>query len=437
MMNMKDAARSFHSSFIIPHSSFFSGAAMEIVERAVEVDAPVESVFELLSDFESYPLWMRAVGEVRRTGRRRFLWRADAPAGRRVGWETETVVFEPDRRIVWRAVGGDVDVEGEVVLSETDRGTTLLRLVLGYGAPDERAALLVGRHPARQLDEDLARFARIAERRARQESSERGERRRPAARDERGVIWGDARGRGESDRRREEWAGRGPEERAGRGREPGGERVFRGEEGGRERRSELRERDRRFGEERRFERGGYERRSEGGERERRFEHGGRERRLEEEGREGRFESEARHAEALREAHRRQAEDARRYRDERERGRLRRERTSAGDDERGRRDDEDFPRARGRDERAPQEGGREEARGRREDERDAARRGRGGTEGGADERESSYRPRYALTPRERGMFAGNPNREEFGRMSRRGIDRLLDEEPPSRRWRGDD
>ena len=274
---------------------------MQIVERTVEVDAPLESVFELLSDFESYPLWMRAVGDVRRTGRRTTLWRADAPAGGRVEWEAETVVFEPDRRIVWRSVGGDVETEGEVVLSETDRGTTLLRLVLGYGAPDARAALLVGRHPARQLDEDLARFARLAERRARDERegpagrererrndgerSERGEPRGLSARDEyerrgggRGVIWGDARGRGYRD-------------------EEGTRRFERGERGGR---FERREREGRFAENEREAR------------------------------------EARHEEALRETHRRQAEHLRRYREERERGRLPRGRTRGDGGERGRR-----------------------------------------------------------------------------------------------------
>ena len=39
---------------------------MERVERFVEIDAPVEVVFDRLSDFESFPRWMRNIREVRR-----------------------------------------------------------------------------------------------------------------------------------------------------------------------------------------------------------------------------------------------------------------------------------------------------------------------------------------------------------------------------------
>jgi uncharacterized protein YndB with AHSA1/START domain len=143
---------------------------MQRTEKTIEISAPVERVFDLFSDFESFPRWMSHIREVRYTGRRYTRWTADAPLGSSVEWEAETTHFEPDRRIAWRSVRGDVDTEGEVVFQETSRGTTLVRVVLGYDPPAGRfgamVARLFGSNPEQQLEEDLERFASVAEERS-------------------------------------------------------------------------------------------------------------------------------------------------------------------------------------------------------------------------------------------------------------------------------
>lgn len=181
---------------------------MERFERYVEVDAPVGRVFDLLSDFESYPRWMANVRGVWRAGRRVAHWVVGTALDIDVEWDAEVTAFVPDRRVVWRAVRGDVHADGEFVLAETPDGTTLVRFVLGYDTPGgrtgARAARFFGRHPGRQLEEDLARFKRLAEgggRRAREEREEFASRdeerrgRRDAARGARHVADGGGRGR--------------------------------------------------------------------------------------------------------------------------------------------------------------------------------------------------------------------------------------------------
>jgi len=140
---------------------------MQRTEKIIEIDAPVERVFDLFSDFESFPRWMRNIKEVRYTGWRYTRWTAEAPLGSSVEWEAETVHFEPDRRIAWRTVRGDVYTEGEVIFEETRRGTTRMRVVLGYDPPAGRLGALVaslfGKNPEHQLEEDLERFADVVE----------------------------------------------------------------------------------------------------------------------------------------------------------------------------------------------------------------------------------------------------------------------------------
>lgn len=140
---------------------------MQRTEKIIEINAPVERVFDLFSDFESFPRWMSHIKEVRYTGRRYTRWTAEAPLGSSVEWEAETIAFEPDRRIAWRSVRGDVETEGEVVFQETARGTTLVRVRLGFDPPAGRLGALVARlfgtNPEEQLEEDLERFAEVAE----------------------------------------------------------------------------------------------------------------------------------------------------------------------------------------------------------------------------------------------------------------------------------
>jgi uncharacterized protein YndB with AHSA1/START domain len=156
---------------------------MRRYERFVEINAPVECVFDLFADFEATPRWAGGVRGVRRTGRRTFLWVADTALDIDVEWEAEVVVFAPDRRLVWRSVGGDIRADCEAVFSTTPEGTTLLRVVRGYDTPGGRTGRAVarffGRHPDEQLEEDLGRLRRLAERTPRPRGGERGAGRAP------------------------------------------------------------------------------------------------------------------------------------------------------------------------------------------------------------------------------------------------------------------
>jgi uncharacterized membrane protein len=142
---------------------------MERTKKVIEIDAPVEVVFDLYSDFEKFPKWMKNIKEVRCTGERLTKWTADAPL-MDIEWEAETTEFEPNRRISWRTVRGDVEMEGDVHFEETERGTTQMSISLGYEPPAGRlgslVAHLLGSDPEKQIDEDFKQFARMAERHA-------------------------------------------------------------------------------------------------------------------------------------------------------------------------------------------------------------------------------------------------------------------------------
>jgi uncharacterized membrane protein len=155
---------------------------MERTEKVIEINAPLGVVFDLYSDFEKFPEWMKSLKEVRRVDESHTKWIADVPL-MTVEWEAETTTFEPRRRIAWRTVRGDVEMEGDVTFDETKMGTTRMHILLGYEPPAGRLgsliAHLLGSDPEKQIDEELKRFTQMAESRAREYVSE-GARRRAA-----------------------------------------------------------------------------------------------------------------------------------------------------------------------------------------------------------------------------------------------------------------
>lgn len=140
---------------------------MERTEKSIEINAQVDVVFSLYSDFENFPQWMRHIKEVRHTGENYTRWTADAPLGTSVEWESEMTAFEPNRRIAWRTVRGDVEMEGEVTFAETGRGTTMMHVALAYKPPAGHLGTLVaklfGNDPEEEIDEELQRFKKLAE----------------------------------------------------------------------------------------------------------------------------------------------------------------------------------------------------------------------------------------------------------------------------------
>lgn len=369
---------------------------MQRVERFIEINAPVEQVFDLFSDFESFPRWMRNIRDVRRTGRRTTHWVCETALDMDIEWEAELTVYEPDHRIVWRSFRGDVDTDGEAIFTESPHGTTLLHMVLGYDTPSGRSegealARFFGRNPERQLAEDLARFRRFVEQQhegdARRADINDGDARQAYGRRSNSRTLRDS---GEQQRRFEGERNRRFQETRGEVRRDDARHPARDD--GRRERDDFAPRD--------FNESNYERRERVARSERQSE---RERRFNEalrEARRSQLDGMRRYARERDEQQNRRPDVDEHYRRETETGRLRERRRFDGND--------DFYReTRGRD-------GRERDRGEQEE----------------------YRFRHSPTPKGREGTRG-PSRDDMERSNgelfrRRGVERLL-EDPPSSRF----
>lgn len=138
---------------------------MSVIEKWIEIKAPVEHVFDLLGQTGNFPQWMRNVEIVKRSDNQQALLKKCAASGAGVEWRLEPLMFEPHRRLAWHLASDAASAQAEAIFEETRRGTTLMRFVFSDETPRRQpsAADFFGEHPAQALEEDVQRFKHLAE----------------------------------------------------------------------------------------------------------------------------------------------------------------------------------------------------------------------------------------------------------------------------------
>jgi uncharacterized membrane protein len=126
------------------------------VQKVINVNAPVDRVWELWSNFENFPRFMRHLVDVKRTGDNRSHWVARGPAGARVEWDAVTTAWQPNDLIAWESVPGSaVANTGRVRFRSNPDGTTQIDVRISYnppgGALGHAVAAVFGADPKRAM----------------------------------------------------------------------------------------------------------------------------------------------------------------------------------------------------------------------------------------------------------------------------------------------
>jgi uncharacterized membrane protein len=105
-------------------------SAIQRIEKTVEVDRPLRTVYNQWTQFESFPAFMAGVQEVRQIDDAHVRWRAEI-WGKVVEWDAEITEQEPDKRISWKSVSGAHNA-GTVRFEPVGESRTRVRLVMAY-----------------------------------------------------------------------------------------------------------------------------------------------------------------------------------------------------------------------------------------------------------------------------------------------------------------
>jgi uncharacterized membrane protein len=135
--------------------------------QTIIVQGTPQEVFELWSNFESFPRFMKHLKSVTRTGERTSHWVAEGPLGKDVEWDAQTTIYEPGRRIAWNSTpDSDMRTSGMVTFQELPNNQTEVNVAMHYEPPagklGEAIASLFS-NPAERLAEDLRAFKAYAE----------------------------------------------------------------------------------------------------------------------------------------------------------------------------------------------------------------------------------------------------------------------------------
>ena len=132
------------------------------LQRCIEVAAPVEQVFETLSQLERFPEFMKHVREVHVRGDGTSQWVVEGPAGGTISWEAVTTRLEPNKLIGWRTLPGSAVEHAGLLRFEPTEGGTRVLVTMSYtppaGALGHAVARLFGADPKSELKADLLRM---------------------------------------------------------------------------------------------------------------------------------------------------------------------------------------------------------------------------------------------------------------------------------------
>jgi uncharacterized membrane protein len=145
----------------------------EIIET-IDVNVPVRTAYDQWTQFESFPLFMEGVEEVRQVSDKRLEWRAKV-AGKAEKWTADITEQTPDHVIAWRSTSG-AENSGRVTFTPIDASTTKVTVEIGYDPQGvvEKAGDALG-FMDRRVEGDLKRFKQFIEERGTETGAWRGE----------------------------------------------------------------------------------------------------------------------------------------------------------------------------------------------------------------------------------------------------------------------
>lgn len=146
---------------------------MERIEKSIEVERPVRTVYNQWTQFEEFPRFMKGVKKVSQLDDQRLHWEAEI-AGKDKEWYARITDQVPDQLIAWQSEGGEYN-SGTVTFAPINSNRTRINLQLTYDPEGfvEKTGDALGVVSSR-VENDLERFKDFIENRGQETGGWRG-----------------------------------------------------------------------------------------------------------------------------------------------------------------------------------------------------------------------------------------------------------------------
>jgi len=144
------------------------------VDKTIEINAPLDTVYNQWTQFEEFPRFMEGIKEVHQLDAERLHWVAEV-SGSRKEWYAHITRQVPDHVLAWESEGGALN-SGTIIFKPLDEGHTELEVHMDYEPEDlkEQAGGAIG-VISRRVSGDLDRFKEFIEHRGSETGAWRGE----------------------------------------------------------------------------------------------------------------------------------------------------------------------------------------------------------------------------------------------------------------------
>ena len=138
------------------------------VRKAINIDAPVDQVYGLWSNFENFPKFMANIEQIKDMGNGRSHWVVKGPAGTKVEFDAVVTENKPNELIAWETMeDSTVKHRGQVRFKQGMQEGTQVNVNMAYtppaGVAGHTVASLFGSDPKSEMDADLARMKSLLE----------------------------------------------------------------------------------------------------------------------------------------------------------------------------------------------------------------------------------------------------------------------------------
>lgn len=137
---------------------------MPKIQDSIDVQVPVRQAYNQWTQFEEFPKFMEGVQSVRQLDDTHVQWVAEIRGASRE-WTTEIVEQQPDEKVEWKTIEGEVRNDGVVTFEQVGGDRTRVNVamdVAGESAAENAAGDLLG-VVKRQVRGDLERFKELVE----------------------------------------------------------------------------------------------------------------------------------------------------------------------------------------------------------------------------------------------------------------------------------
>ena len=148
---------------------------MPKVEDSIDVGVPVAQAYNQWTQFEEFPKFMEGIQSVQQLDDGHVKWVAEV-GGETREWTTDITEQQPDEKIAWKTIGGEVKNDGRVTFEQVGEAQTRINVemdVEGESRLENVAGDLLGVVKA-QVRGDLERFKQLIESRGEETGAWRG-----------------------------------------------------------------------------------------------------------------------------------------------------------------------------------------------------------------------------------------------------------------------